>query len=110
MTPQPQLQRQGRDLSAGQPLHGTLQVLLQAGRLKIADAIPDARVLVEDLLAYRVKITANAHDVYEPWREGAHDDLLLAVALACWYGRTYVVPAAARVISPFMRSYERERW
>lgn len=39
---------------------------------------------MKELIAYRVRITANAHDVYEPWREGAHDDLLLAVALACW--------------------------
>jgi len=34
-----------------------------------------------------VKITAKAHDIYEPWREGIHDDLVLAVALACWYGQ-----------------------
>ena len=88
-----------------------LQVLLQSGRLKIADAIPDARLLVEELLAFRVKITVTAHDTYEPWRERAHDDLVLAVALACWYGETYVAPACASVrspLSPFSRS--RDRW
>ncbi len=25
-----------------------------------------------------------AHDSYEAWREGVHDDLVLSVALACW--------------------------
>jgi hypothetical protein len=25
-----------------------------------------------------------AHDSYEHWREGDHDDLVLAVCLACW--------------------------
>ena len=27
-----------------------------------------------------------AHDSYGAWREKEHDDLVLAVALACWYG------------------------
>jgi hypothetical protein len=52
-------------------LVGTLQVLLQSGRLKIADAIPEARLLVQEMLAFRVKITTSAHDTYGAWREGA---------------------------------------
>jgi hypothetical protein len=28
-----------------------------------------------------------AHDSYEHWREGDHDDLVLAAALACWWPR-----------------------
>jgi hypothetical protein len=66
-------------------LVGCLQVLLQTGRLKIASALPEAEVLVKELLAFQVKITASAHDVYGSWREGAHDDLVLALALATWY-------------------------
>jgi hypothetical protein len=31
-----------------------------------------------------MKITAAGHHTYGAWREGAHDDELLAVALACW--------------------------
>jgi hypothetical protein len=27
---------------------------------------------------------STAHDSYEAWREGDHDDLVLATALACW--------------------------
>jgi hypothetical protein len=67
-------------------LVGCLQVLLQTGRLKIASALPEAELLVKELLAFQVKITASAHDTYGAWREGAHDDLVLALAFATWYG------------------------
>jgi hypothetical protein len=67
-------------------LVGCLQVLLQIGRLKIASALLEAELLVKELLAFQVKITASAHDTYGAWREGAHDDLVLALALATWYG------------------------
>jgi hypothetical protein len=67
-------------------LVGCLQVLLQTGRMKIASALPEAEVLVKELLTFQVKITSNAHDSYGAWREGAHDDLVLALALATWYG------------------------
>jgi hypothetical protein len=43
-------------------LVGVLQVLLQSRRLKIADAIPEARLLVQEMLAFRAKITTNAHE------------------------------------------------
>jgi hypothetical protein len=67
-------------------LVGCLQVLLQTGRLKIASALPESEILVKELLNFQVKITAAAHDSYGVWREGAHDDLVLALALATWYG------------------------
>ena len=44
-------------------------------------------VLVKELLNFRVKINiSTAHDSYEAWREGDHDDLVLSVALSCWSG------------------------
>jgi hypothetical protein len=67
-------------------LVSVLQVLLQTGRMKIASALPEAEVLVKELLTFQVKITSNAHDTYGAWREGTHDDLVLALALAAWYG------------------------
>ena len=59
------------------------QVLLQTARLRIAPALPEAATLTRELSDYRVKISANGHDSYDA-REGQHDDLVLAVALACW--------------------------
>jgi hypothetical protein len=54
--------------------------------LKVAGGLKLAPVLVEELLNFKVKINVKtAHDSYEAWREGIHDDLVLAVALACWY-------------------------
>jgi hypothetical protein len=62
------------------------QVLLQEGnrRLKIAPSLPKAGTLVQELLNFRHKITEAGNDTYGPWREGQHDDLLLALCLAVW--------------------------
>jgi len=67
-------------------LIGGLQVLLQTGRLKIANILEHAETLKSELLNFRVKVNiSTGHDSYEAWREGDHDDLVLATALACWY-------------------------
>jgi hypothetical protein len=67
-------------------LVAAVQVLLQNGRLKIASELELAPVLKKELLNFRVKIDPRtAHDSYEHWREGDHDDLVLATALACWF-------------------------
>jgi hypothetical protein len=43
-------------------------------------------VLRQELLNFRRKINLKtAHDSYEHWREGDHDDLVLAAGLACWW-------------------------
>lgn len=68
-------------------LVSTLQVLLQCGRLKIAQSLPLADIVVKELLNFHVTINVKtAHDSYSAWREGTHDDLVLAVAMACWLG------------------------
>jgi len=67
-------------------LVAAVQVLLQNGRLKIAPELELAPLLKKELLNFRVKIDPRtAHDSYEHWREGDHDDLVLATALACWF-------------------------
>ena len=67
-------------------LVGVLQVLLQTRRLRIAQSLPEAAILVRELETFRVKITEAANETFGAWREGQHDDLLLAVALAAWAG------------------------
>jgi hypothetical protein len=67
-------------------LVGTLQTLLQCGRLKVAKALPLASVLESELTAFRVKQSRSGHESFEAWREKDHDDVVLAVALACWLG------------------------
>jgi hypothetical protein len=69
---------------------GAVQVLLQTERLKIASSLKEAATLTAELLAFKVNINAKGHDRYGndvgDWRENPHDDLVLAVALACWLG------------------------
>jgi hypothetical protein len=67
-------------------LVGCLQVLLQTRRLHIAQSLPEAAILVRELETFRVKITEAANETFGAWREGQHDDLVLAVALAAWMG------------------------
>ncbi len=65
-------------------LIAVMQVLLQSRRLRIAPSLPEAATLQSELQTFQTKISATAHDTYDA-REGAHDDLVLAAALACWY-------------------------
>jgi hypothetical protein len=71
-------------------LVSAVQVPLQNGRLRIAEGLTLADTLRRELLNFRVKIDPKtAHDSYSHWREADHDDLVLSVALACWY-REYI--------------------
>jgi hypothetical protein len=58
---------------------------LQTRRLKIANQLEDAATLTRELAAYRPKVKLETTDAVA-WREGAHDDLVLAVGLAAWAG------------------------
>lgn len=75
-------------------LVSVMQVLLQGRRLAFA-ALPLTEVLVKELKNFRVKITPAANEVYEAWREGQHDDLVLAAAMAAWLGER-LTPAPPR--------------
>jgi hypothetical protein len=65
-------------------LVSVVQVGLQNRTLKIAAQLELSEVLSRELQNFTVKITDSANDVYGAWREGTHDDLVLAVALALW--------------------------
>ena len=63
--------------------HGTLP---RAGRRRLvfAEDLARMRMLVDELMAMRVRLTADGNEQYGAWRDGSHDDLALAMALACW--------------------------
>ena len=70
-------------------LVGCLQVVMQTRRLRLAGRNPLAKQLADEMLAFKVSINQRGHDTYgNDWRENAHDDLVLAAALAVWYGET----------------------
>ncbi len=67
-----------RDLIVG------MQVLFQEGALRIARQLPFGETLVRELEAMEVRVSAGGREQYAAWRSGTHDDLVFAVALACW--------------------------
>jgi hypothetical protein len=67
-------------------LVGVALTLLQGRRLLIPKSLPNAAILTKEFEMFRSKITISAHETFEAWRERDHDDLLLAVSLACWVG------------------------
>jgi hypothetical protein len=66
-------------------LINTTLVALQERRLQLAPSLPEVPTLVRELENYRTKITPALNEVFNA-REGAHDDLLLALCLAVWFG------------------------
>jgi hypothetical protein len=89
---------------AKRELVAVLNILLGQDRLRIAQALALARTLEAEFANFRAKVTPTGHEVLEaPWREGSHDDILLAVVLALWYGERRppaVDPGGAVVLVP----------
>ena len=87
-------------------LVSTAQVCLQGGRLKFAAALPVVQTLIDELLKFEVKITATGHDTYGAWREGSHDDLVFALALATWYGERVAAGRALQAANANGQPYQ----
>jgi hypothetical protein len=65
---------------------------LQTRRLHIASGLAEAPLLVKELENFRVHVTLARNESPESWREGQHDDLVLAAALAAWMGERALPP------------------
>lgn len=65
-------------------LIASAQVALQQKRLRIASQLAEAQTLVDELVAYRVKVSDDGHDSYSNGRETANDDLVLAACIATY--------------------------
>jgi len=76
-------------------LIGTLQVLLQTRRLQVPKDLHDAQLFVRELENYRPKVILPTNEALS-WREGRHDDLILAVALAAWGGERELLVESRR--------------
>lgn len=71
-------------------LVSAVQRVLAEGRLHISTSLAHTDTLVKELENFKVTINpTTAHDSYSAWREADHDDLVLAVALACWWRDRY---------------------
>jgi hypothetical protein len=91
----------------------SLQLVLQGGRLRVAEGLTLAQELVKELLTFQVKITPQAHETFGVWRSGAHDDLVLATAMGIYYSErkrrsnptSYDIPVTAPRVreNPYLR-------
>jgi hypothetical protein len=65
-------------------LVSSLQVLLQNRRVRVARGLSAVSMLTRELQNFRMKVPLTNSNDLAAWREGQHDDLVFAVALACW--------------------------
>jgi hypothetical protein len=75
---------EGRIRVPKRDLVDTTAVLLQNGRLRIAKQLDATAELVDELLDYRRRISDAGHTSYGPSSSTGHDDLVIALSLACW--------------------------
>ncbi len=78
-------------------LIGKLTTLMESDRLKIADELELGEQLRHEFRSLRIKPTPTGQDSYESAREKDHDDIVLAVALGCWFRHTLTQP---RLLEP----------
>ena len=71
-------------------LISTVAVLLEQRRLAVAQSLPEAATLAKELQGFQRRVSKVGRETFEASRrESAHDDLVLAVALAGWYREWY---------------------
>jgi hypothetical protein len=61
-----------------------VQTLLENGHLQIADGLREGRALMREITQIKARSCDSGHEQVAAWRHGEHDDLVFAVALACW--------------------------
>jgi hypothetical protein len=60
------------------------RALFHTGELKIASELPEAAALAAELQDFRANMSDAGYASFGA-RVGKHDDLVLALALACWH-------------------------
>ncbi len=76
-------------------LASVVQRLLQEGRIHMPASHPMTSALSGELTNFRVTLSPSGRESYgagagAEWREGSHDDLVLGLALGCWYAESVV--------------------
>jgi hypothetical protein len=70
-------------------LIAVLQVALQNHRMRFPGKLAAVEDLIRELLGLEFKVSIAGNVTMGAWREGSHDDLVLALALACWLGERH---------------------
>lgn len=74
-------------------------VVMQQGRLRISPELPLTPVLAEELGRFRKRFTPSGNETFASWREDEHDDLVLAAAVAVWWGERQAARPVCGVVS-----------
>lgn len=82
-------------------LASVLAVVMQQGRLRVAEALPDAVALYDELGQFEVKVSESGHDSYEA--KAGHDDLVLATAYAVWLAERGSGPGSSSAWVRYLR-------
>jgi len=99
---------EGNDTVPKKDLVGAVLAALQTRRLRFAETLPLCPTLERELEMYRVKVTADRNETFSAFRDKDHDDLVLALALALWYGeRNAPAPPTPRTPRPQLNPFSR---
>jgi hypothetical protein len=80
-----------------------VQALLHSKRLAIDETLPDAKALVSELHNFRSTFTSAGNVIFNA-RSGAHDDLVLALALAIFGATDRASRVSVAIDDPFTTS------
>ena len=70
-----------------QVLISGLLVMLEKKELALSMRVASARVLDKELAGMEARVSRSGNLSFGTWREGEHDDVVMAAALACWRAR-----------------------
>ena len=70
-------------------LVAAVHATIQTKRLGFAKGMEHADTLFKELENFREKTTESRNEAYSAWRDSDNDDLVLALALAVWYGESH---------------------
>lgn len=93
--------RRAPKVPKGDLINGLL-LAFQSGSLRIAADLEHAPTLSRELAEMRRKLSINGNAQYGVWRDGEHDDLVLALAIAVWQAdrKSLAAPAPAPADDP----------
>jgi hypothetical protein len=77
----------GRHHVPKEQLAQVLSVLLEGEKLHCVRRLPLAQTLYDEFRNFEVKVRPNGRESFGAFKDGTHDDLVMSVALACWYAR-----------------------
>ncbi len=74
-------------------LASCLQAVVVSRRLTVSDSLALGGTLAREMLNFKPKFSPNSSNVTFEGREGVHDDIVLAVAMAVWFAEQTVANA-----------------